>query len=227
MDHLARSGICPQKGGRDRLIRLAVTHPDRVLGFADAVWWSRAAQPHMASWADAGAPLRLVAQTVARADPGPKALACYGLLVRQWVADGTRGEQMLPRFVDGRPVSAIATQFLGRCCARLAEAGRMAPLLVWDNAGWHISKTVRAWIRAHNRAVKRGGGGGADRRLLLADEESVAQPDRAEMDAWQAMDRRTGTIVDGGGDRHTGLRLFRLRPRASPIRERRGLLIEH
>ena len=29
-------------------------------------------------------------------------------------------------------------------------------LLVWDNASWHVSKAVRGWIRAHNRAVKRG-----------------------------------------------------------------------
>ena len=24
-------------------------------------------------------------------------------------------------------------------------------LLIWDNASWHVSKRVRAWIRAHNR----------------------------------------------------------------------------
>jgi transposase len=29
-------------------------------------------------------------------------------------------------------------------------------LLVWDNASWHVSKAVRAWIKAHNRAVKQG-----------------------------------------------------------------------
>lgn len=31
-----------------------------------------------------------------------------------------------------------------------------ALLLVWDNAAWHVSKAVRAWLRDHNRAVKRG-----------------------------------------------------------------------
>ena len=60
----------------------------------------------MASWTEEDAPLRLIEQTVARRDPDPKALACYGLLVRQWDAAGERDERMLLRFVDGRPISA-------------------------------------------------------------------------------------------------------------------------
>ena len=156
MDHLSRSGIHPEKGGRDRLIRLATGHPDWALGFVDEVWWSRIAQPTMASWADASAPLRLVEQTVTRDDPDPKALACYGMLLRHWNGAGQRAERMLLRFVDGRPVSAITTQFLAWCCARLAGEGKTALLLVWDNASWHVSKVVRGWIREHNRAVKRG-----------------------------------------------------------------------
>ena len=32
-------------------------------------------------------------------------------------------------------------------------------VLLWDNAGWHVSHEVRDWIRAHNRAVKRTGRG--------------------------------------------------------------------
>ena len=31
-------------------------------------------------------------------------------------------------------------------------------LLVWDNASWHVSQAVRAWIKAHNRHVKQAGG---------------------------------------------------------------------
>lgn len=137
MDHLSRSGVCAKKKRRDRLIRLATIHPDWALGFADEVWWSRVAQPHLASWADDGLPLRLVEQTVPRGDPDPKALACYGLLVRQWDTAGQRDERMLLRFVDGRPVSALTTQFLAWCCARLAAHEITALLLVWDNASWH------------------------------------------------------------------------------------------
>ncbi len=156
MDHLSRSGISLEKRGRDRLIRLAIHHPDWALGFADEVWWSRVARPRLSSWAEEDAPLRLFEQAVTRRDPDPKALACYGLLVRQWDATGQRDERMLLRFVDGRPVSTVTTQFLDGCCERLAAQGKTALLLVWDNASWHISKEVRAWIGSHNRAVKQG-----------------------------------------------------------------------
>jgi transposase len=143
-----------EKKRRDRLIRLAMNHPDWALGFGDEVWWSRVARPRMASWADDGIPLRLVEQAVTRTDPDPKALACYGLLVRQWNAAGKRDEQLWLRFVDGRPVSGVTTQFLGWCCEQLAAQGKRALLLVWDNASWHVSKQVRAWIGNHNRRVK-------------------------------------------------------------------------
>jgi transposase len=85
----------------------------------------------------------------AKDDPDPKALAAYGLYL-------PAGNEVLLRFVDGRPVSALTTQFLAWCGAKLAARGKTALLLVWDNAGWHISKEVRAWVRDHNRAVKRG-----------------------------------------------------------------------
>jgi hypothetical protein len=97
----------------------------------------------------------LVEQTVAKDDP--KAMACYGLLVRWWpdpADDPTEGLWL--RFVDGRPISSVTAPFLGWCCEKLAAAGKTALLLVWDNASWHISAEVRSWIAAHNRQVKAG-----------------------------------------------------------------------
>ena len=132
-------------------MRLAATHPDWVLGVEDAVGWSRVSQPHVSAWTATGQPLRLVEQSVAKADPDPKALACYGLLVRQ---AGGVPDRMWLRFVDGRPVSARTSQFLDWCCARLDALGKTAVLLVWANASWHRSQAVRTWIRCHNRAVK-------------------------------------------------------------------------
>jgi DDE superfamily endonuclease len=111
------------------------------------------------SWAEADQPLRLVEQTVAKDDPDPKALACYGLLVRWTQAAGGWHEAAWLRFVVGRPVSARTTEFLAWCCTKLAAAGKEALLLVWDNASWHRSQAVRRWIRAHNRAVKTTGQG--------------------------------------------------------------------
>jgi DDE superfamily endonuclease len=111
------------------------------------------AQPQLHTWAEQ--PRRLVEQEVPKADPDPKALACYGVLLRQ------RGqpERVWLRFVDGRPVSAITEEFLAWCCTRLQEAGVRVWALIWDNASWHVSKRVRAWIHVHNQTVKRQGYG--------------------------------------------------------------------
>lgn len=96
--------------------------------------------------------MRLVEKVPSNNDPEPKALACYGLyvpeLARSWI-----------RFVDGRPVSSITTQFLDYCTNKLAAAGKEALLLIWDNASWHKSYEVRNWITAHNRRVKASGCG--------------------------------------------------------------------
>jgi len=143
-----------KKARRDRLIRLAQAHPDWLLGCEDEVWWSRLARPALHAWQDDARPLRLVEQTVARDDPDPKALACYGLLTRSWDADRRRAEALWLRFVDGRPVSAVTIDFLAWCAAQAAAQGKRAILLVWDNASWHDSAIVRVWLRQHNRQVK-------------------------------------------------------------------------
>jgi transposase len=148
-----------KKARRDRLIRLAQRHPDWLLGFEDEVWWSRLAHPALHAWQDEDHPLRLLEQTVARDDPDPKAVACYGLLVRAGEAQGGRSEELWLRFVDGRPVSAVTIEFLSWCAAHAQARGKRAVLLVWDNATWHDSHSVRAWLRQHNRQVKQSGQG--------------------------------------------------------------------
>jgi hypothetical protein len=135
--------------------------PEWALAFEDEVWWSRLAHPALHAWAEPDRPLRLVAQAVAKEDPDPKALACYGLLLRWWDRgpDAPPRETVWLRFVDGRPVSAVTTRFLAWSCARLAALGKTALLLVWDNAAWHLSKEVRAWVRQHNCRVRETGTG--------------------------------------------------------------------
>jgi transposase len=148
-----------KKARRDRLIRLAQQHPDWLLGFEDEVWWSRLAHPALYAWQADAHPLRLLEQTVARDDPDPKALACYGLLARCWDAAPRRSEDLWLRFVEGRPVSAVTIDFLRWCAARAQERGTRAVLLVWDNASWHDSQIVRSWLRQHNWQVKQSGQG--------------------------------------------------------------------
>lgn len=125
------------------------------MGFEDEVWFSRFERPNLHSWAEEaheGGPVRLFEKTPIKDDPEPKALACYGLYLPEL-------KETWLRFVDGRPVSSITTQFLDYCTGKLAAAGKEALLLIWDNASWHKSKEVRYWIAAHNREVKDSGRG--------------------------------------------------------------------
>jgi hypothetical protein len=82
------------------------------------------ALPALHSFSAAGEPLRLVEQSVAKDDPEPKALSsCYGLYVPQL-------QQTWIRFVQGRPVSGITTQFLCWCSAKLYGRGKKVWLLI-------------------------------------------------------------------------------------------------
>lgn len=132
---------------------VAEADPEWAVGFEDECWWSRrVALPTLSSWAEEGRPMRLVQRSVAKDDPEPKAISCYGLYVPEL-------KETWLRFVDGRPVSGITTQFLSWCAEKLQAAGKKILLLIWDNASWHISKEVRRWLGKHNRAVKNGGEG--------------------------------------------------------------------
>jgi hypothetical protein len=131
-------------------MHLAAQQPDCVLGFADETWWSRLTHPARHSWTP-GEPLRRLEQVPPQGDHDPKALCCDGLL-------RTDQHKVWLRFADGRPVSHVTTACLAWLCQRLAAEQLRALVLLWDNASWHISRAVRAWVRAHNVQVKRHGG---------------------------------------------------------------------
>jgi hypothetical protein len=159
VDHQPRSRVRTKKSARDRLIRLAASHPTWVLGFQDEVWWSRLARPSLRTWVEEDDRLRLVEQAVAKGDPDPKALACYGLLLRADPTAEQAADEIWLRFVDGRPVSPVTIDYLDWCCRKLEAAGKEALLMIWDNAPWHVSQQVRDWIHDHNRQVKQRGKG--------------------------------------------------------------------
>ena len=73
---------------------MARDRPGWALGFAAEVWFSRLAPPALQAWAAGEEALRLTRHAAERADPDPKALACYGL----WLP---ARERMLLRFVAG------------------------------------------------------------------------------------------------------------------------------
>ena len=74
-------------------------------------------------------------------------------------SDGDRDDDMLLRFVDGRPVSEITNQFLEWVCGELWKQGKRVLVMIWDNASWHISGKVRTWLHEHNHKVKKEGEG--------------------------------------------------------------------
>jgi transposase len=89
--------------------------------------------------------------TVAKDDPEPKAVSCYGLYLPEL-------DETWLRFVDGRPISSITTQFLRWCTEKLQAAAKKVVVLIWDNASWHVSREVRCWLGKHNREVKHSAG---------------------------------------------------------------------
>lgn len=172
-------------------MRLAEAHDDWA--FLDEVWWSRFSKPSMHAWAGKK-PLRLLQRQPKKDEPEPKALACYGVY---FPLGCCAEEDMVLRFVKGRPVSEVTCTFLEWVCQRLATQGKRVWALVWDNASWHISHRVRRWIRAHNQRVKREGKGVRILSCLLP----VKSPwsDRAEMAPWQACDCEGRGRLDGRG----------------------------
>jgi len=57
----------------------AANSSEWAVGFEDECWWSRVALPTLSSFSEEGKPLRLIQQSVAKDDPEPKAISCYGL----------------------------------------------------------------------------------------------------------------------------------------------------
>ena len=151
LDHQPRSSLRPEKKQRARRRRLAAQHPHWARGLAEAVWWSRLAQPTLPTWACAGRELRLLQKRVVKDDPQPTALAGDGRLVRTTPCPA---EQVWLRFAAGPPVSGLTTQLLAWYSERRGRLGKQALLLLWENASGLTSQAVRQWLGTHNRTVK-------------------------------------------------------------------------
>ena len=130
--------------------------PSGGLGWGEAVWGSRRAQPAQPRWSAAGSSPRLEALENATAEAAPPALACAGLLVR---GSPPAADQRLRRLVAGRPVSAVPLACRAWCRERLAAPGLTALFLLWAPASWPTRQAVRPWLRQHKQRVKATGHG--------------------------------------------------------------------
>jgi hypothetical protein len=90
---------------------------------------------------------------VDRADPEPKALACYGL----WLP---ARERTLLRFVNGRPISPLTCAFLAWVAEQLAAEDVRVLALIWDNAGVPERPAARGGPPGTSAARYRTGSGG-------------------------------------------------------------------
>ena len=139
-----------KKAARDRLIRLAASHPEWVLGFEDEVWWSRVAQPALHAWTE-GSPMQVQLLTSDPNDPDPDAIACYGFLRHDT-------HQVMLRFVEGRPLGEVTVQFLAWLCGSIAQEGKQVLVVIWDEPSWHTADIVVQWVKEQNRRAERGEG---------------------------------------------------------------------
>jgi len=135
-----------EKKHRDRLIRWAKHRPDALLVWEDECWFSRFAQPTTKTWAARAQPLRL-AQRTPPAQAPDKALACYGAL-----RDDTR--QVYLHFTSGQPDSEATIDYLQRLVALARGLRKRYLIIVWDNASWHLSRKVRAWLKSYQQQSK-------------------------------------------------------------------------
>ena len=139
-----------KKAARDRVLRLSAHHPEWVLGFEDAVWWSRVAQPTLHAWT-AGPPMRGQLLTSDANDPEPDAVACYGFLRHDT-------HKVSLRFVEGRPLGEVTIPFLEWLCWNIAQEEKRVLVVIWDDASWHTADVVTRWVKEQNRRAGRGNG---------------------------------------------------------------------
>ncbi len=135
-----------EKKRRDCLVRWVKGRRDALLVWEDECWFSRFAQPTVKTWAQRDQPFRLAERTLPAQAPD-KALACYGAL-----CDDTR--QVYLHFTWGQPDSEATIDYLQRLLALARGRRKQYLVIVWDNASWHLSRKVRAWLKSYKQQAK-------------------------------------------------------------------------
>lgn len=121
-------------------------HKDWLLVDQDECWFSRFAQPTTQAWYEADAPVYLIQRDAKRGEKN-KALACFGA-VRQDT------NEVLLSFSDGQPNSLQTWLFVIGLLSVARQENKAVLVIIWDNASWHKSKTIRRWIRDYNHLAK-------------------------------------------------------------------------
>lgn len=110
----------------------------------DECWFSRFAAPKVYQWTE-GNEIRMTSyDTREREHP---AVSCYGVRC-------TVSKQVYLGFFEGQPLSEMTWNFVQGLLARARQMEKKLVVLIWDNAGWHLSKRLKQWIHHHNQAAK-------------------------------------------------------------------------
>ncbi len=120
-------------------------HSDWLVLDEDECWFSRFTPPLFSAWTPQD-PIRRVEQD-AREKAHP-AVTCYG--VRRHDT-----HQVCLAFCDGQPRSEVTWEFIQGILAWARQEAKRVVVLIWDNAGWHLSNRLRDWIHSYNRQAKR------------------------------------------------------------------------
>ena len=170
-------------------MEVAKARPEWAIGFEDECWWSRLALPTLSSWAEEGKPMRLIQQSVAKEDPDPKAISCYGLYLPELDQTWLRFVVWQARELYNDPISPM----------ELREARSSRQESVGSHLGqrklWHISKEVRRWLGKHNRRVKQSGCGVRIVSCLLPKRSPWLNAIEAQVGPRQTQGRRAGQSV--------------------------------
>ena len=123
---------------------------DGLLVDQDECWFSRFKQPSMHAFAQAKDNVRQVEGTPPKDEPD-KAIACYGAVCPQ-------SHQRWLFFAEGQPNSDKTILFLQALLQIAKDKAKRFVLIIWDQASWHTSNTVKLWVRQHNQQVRQQGG---------------------------------------------------------------------
>ena len=139
----SRPGLRGKKGRIERIVERFSQRDEVELMYEDESWFSRYAMPRLRSHGPRGEHTRIPIREGPYSQP-QKAVAVYGALT-------IPEKRVCIQCVDQQPRSETTWTFLMSLVDYARGNHRRWLVVIWDNASFHKSKRLIAWIRNHNR----------------------------------------------------------------------------
>ena len=166
----------------DRLMETADADPLWAIGFLDECWWSRVALPTLSAFCEEGEPPRMIQQSVAKDDPDPKAISCYGLYLPRARRHMDKVRRRQARQFHKHAVSLVVLRGARKSWQEDPSSDLGQRKLAHLQGGEATSRQTQPRSKGERLW-------GEDRQLLSPEAESVAERHRAQMGSWQAQGR--------------------------------------